>query len=189
MQGYKALSAYHLPDGRVAGLWKWSKTALSNDEGHTWTPVMDAPSLIMSGAKVWGQRTPDGRYALVYNPSPDDGHRWPLAVVGSADGLTFDHLRLVNGRVSPRRYAGQYKDLGLNYVRGISEGDGTPPGDAFWVTYSMNKEDIWVSRIPVPLRDSVDTPVHDDFALFPAESYIPEWDIHSSLWTSCQNCG
>ena len=184
VEGYKALSAYHLTDGRVVGLWKWSKTALSNDEGCTWTPVMDAPSLIMSGAKVWGQRTPDGRYALVYNPSPDDGHRWPLAVVTSDDGLTFDHLRLVNGRVSPRRYAGQYKDLGLNYVRGISEGDGTPPGDAFWVTYSMNKEDIWVSRIPVPIRDTVDAPVNDVFAHFPAGSYVPEWDIHSGLWTS-----
>jgi hypothetical protein len=184
VEGYKALSAYHLPDGRVVGLWKWSKTALSHDEGRTWTPVMDAPSLIMSGAKVWGQRTPDGHYALVYNPSPDDGHRWPLAVVTSDDGLTFDHLRLVNGRVSPRRYGGQYKDLGLNYVRGISEGDGTPPGGAFWVTYSMNKEDIWVSRIPVPIRDTVDAPVDDNFTHFPTGSYVPEWVIHSGLWTS-----
>jgi hypothetical protein len=184
VEGYKALSAYHLPDGRVVGLWKWSKAALSDDEGRTWSPVMDAPSLIMGGAKIWGQRTPDGRYALVYNPSPDDGHRWPLAALSSADGLTFDHLRLVNGRVSPRRYAGQYKDLGLNYVRGISEGDGIPPGDAFWVTYSMNKEDIWVSRIPVPLRDTVDEPVNDVFADFPAGGYVPEWAIHSGLWTS-----
>ena len=183
VEGYKALSSYHLPDGHVVGLWKWAKAALSADEGCTWSPVMDAPSLIMGGAKVWGQRTPDGRYALVYNPSPDDAHRWPLAAVSSDDGLTFDHLRLVNGRVSPRRYAGQYKDFGLNYVRGISEGDGTPPGGAFWVTYSMNKEDIWVSRISVPMHDTVDTPVDDVFARFPIGSYVPEWNIHSGLWT------
>ena len=27
--GYKALSYYHLPDGRVVGLWKWSKAAIN----------------------------------------------------------------------------------------------------------------------------------------------------------------
>jgi hypothetical protein len=30
--------------------------------------------------------------------------------------------------------------------------DGTPPGGNMWVTYSMNKEDIWISKIPVPVK-------------------------------------
>jgi hypothetical protein len=183
VEGYKALCTYHLPDGRVAGLWKWSKTALSADEGQTWSPVQDAPSLIMAGAKVWGQRTPDGRYALLYNPSLSDCHRWPLAVVSSDDGLNYDDMLLVNGHVSPRRYAGQYKGFGLNYVRGIDEGNGVPPGDAFWVAYSMNKEDMWVSRIPTPLRYTVEQPVDDLFADMTPGGLVPDWNIHSGLWT------
>jgi hypothetical protein len=188
VEGYKALSFYHLPDGRVAGVWKWSKAAISEDEGNTWSEMLDAPSLIMAGAKVWGQRTPDGRYALVYNPTQQDMYRWPLALVTSGDGLNYDNLLLVNGRVSTRRYAGQYKDFGISYVRGIAEGNGTPPGDAFWVTYSMNKEDIWVSRIPVPMRDAVAAPVDDDFSSIPLGGVVRDWNIHSGIWTRVEVC-
>ena len=152
VEGYKALSYYHLPDGRVVGLWKWSKAAISEDEGQTWSEVGDVPSLVMAGAKIWGQRTSDGRYALFYNPTRTATHRWPLAVVTGEDGITFDHLLCVNGEVPPRRFIGTYKDFGQNYVRGIAEGNGTPPDGGLWVTYSMNKEDIWVSRVPVPVR-------------------------------------
>ena len=126
VEGHKALSYYHLADGTVVGLWKRSKAATSADEGQTWSPVVDVPSLVMAGAKIWGQRTSDGRYALVYNPSPHNHHRWPLALV-TGDGRQFDHLSLVNGEVPPRRFIGRFKDFGLNYVRGIAEGNGVPP--------------------------------------------------------------
>ena len=58
----------------------------------------------------------------------------------------------MNGEVTPLRHGGQYKSYGPQYVRGIQEGNGIPSDSDLWVTYSNNKEDIWVSRIPVPVR-------------------------------------
>ena len=182
--GYKALSYYHLDDGRVVALWKWSKAAISADEGKTWSPVADVPSLIMAGGKIWGQRTSDDRYALVYNPTPEGNHRWPLAVVTGENGIDFDNMLTVEGEAPPLRFQGAYKDFGLNYVRGIVEGNGTPTDGAMWLTYSMNKEDIWVSRVPVPIRSEVDEPVRDTFNELETEGIVTDWNIYSSQWAS-----
>lgn len=46
----------------------------------------------------------------------------------------------------------------------------------------MNKEDIWVSRIPVPVRHAVTGPVHDTFDALPAGGPIPDWNISNPLW-------
>jgi len=153
---YKAFSGYTLPDGRKAALWKHAVTSLSADGGNTWRLVnVDgklgcdrAPGFVNSNAKIWGQRLTDGTYATVYNPAE---YRWPLAVSLSADGLDYTTLNLVNGEVTPLRHGGQYKSYGPQYVRGIQEGNGTPKDGDLWVTYSNNKEDLWVSRIPVPV--------------------------------------
>lgn len=182
VSGYQAPSFYHASDGRVVALWKWSHTAVSEDEGRSWSPVVREPSLVMAGAKVWGQRTTDGRYALVYNPSTHGYHRWPLAVVTSVDGYDYDSMLVVAGDVPPRRFAGNCKDYGPQYVRGIVEGNGTPPDGDMWLTYSMNKEDIWVSRVPVPVRSTVEGPVADTFEGFPADGEIVDWNIYSPLW-------
>ncbi|MEI6358636.1 MAG: hypothetical protein WCP53_16280, partial [Verrucomicrobiota bacterium] len=159
----KAFNFYHRPDGAVVGLWKSSWTSLSHDEGKTWSKPVQAPTLVMAEAKVWGQRLPDSRYALLYNPRRDNRHRWPLAITTGDDGINFDNLLTVQGEVPPRRYDGLDKAFGPQYVRGITERYGQPPGNAIWVTYSMNKDDIWVSRVPVPVRGTVDQPVNDTF--------------------------
>ncbi len=182
--GYLALSYYHLDDGRVVGVWKWSKAAISADEGASWSPVVDVPSLVMAGGKIWGQRTSDGRYALAYNPTPEGNHRWPLAVVTSDDGIDFDDLLTIEGESPLRRFEGLYKDFGLNYVRGIVEGNGTPPDGAMWLAYSMNKEDIWVSRVPVPIRQYVKGPVDDTFNEMEVNGIVTDWNIYSPRWAS-----
>lgn len=159
----KALSFYHRRDGAVVGLWKSSMTAISKDEGKTWSAPVEASTLAMAQAKVWGQRTADGRYAMLYNPRRDNRHRWPLAIITGDDGINFDNLLTVQGEVPPRRYDGLDKAYGPQYVRGIVEGNGTPPDGALWVTYSMNKEDMWVSRVPLPVSGSAGGPVNDTF--------------------------
>ena len=45
-----------------------------------------------------------------------------------------------------------YKSRGPQYVRGMQEGNGIPKDSDMWVSYSMNKEDIWVAHVPVPVK-------------------------------------
>jgi hypothetical protein len=178
----KALSFYHRKDGAVVALWKSAWTALSTDEGRTWSQPVREPTLVTAEGKVWGQHTADGRYALVYNPTRDNRHRWPIAIVTSDDGANFDQLLTVQGEVAPRRFNGTDKAFGPQYMRGIAEGNGTPPGQALWITYSMNKDDIWVSRIPVPVRATVTEPVNDDFNTGTLED-LP-WNLYSPRWAA-----
>jgi hypothetical protein len=177
---YKAFSYYHLPDGRVVGLWKNALTAISTDNGKSWPESASrAPGFVNSNAKIWGQKTSDGNFATVYNPSE---YRWPLAISASKDGLNYTNLLLVNGEVAPMRYGGNYKSYGPQYVRGIEEGNGKPADGKLWVTYSMNKEDIWVSSVPVPLNDKAAQHADDQFNKVVAEKALDNWNIYSPLW-------
>jgi hypothetical protein len=181
-QVLQAPSVYHRKDGMAVALWKASWAALSSDEGKSWSTPVRVPSIITDGAKTWGQRTDDGRYAIVYNPADFGSHRWPLAAAAGDDGILFQNMLLINGDVPPRRFFGRAKDFGLQYVRGISEGNGDPPGSDMWVTYSSNKEDIWVSRIPIPIRHRAEGPVADSFDKLDVGGIIPDWNINQPRW-------
>lgn len=174
-----ACCVYHLPDGQVIALWKHALSAISTDEGKTWTKPQRSPGFVNSNAKIWGQRTSDGKYATVYNPSD---FRWPLAISVSNDGLDYTNLLLVNGEITTMRYGGSYKSYGPQYVRGIQERNGQPLDGKLWVTYSMNKEDIWVSSVPVPVRSSVQEQVKDVFKDLPDGRELENWNIYSPIW-------
>lgn len=176
---YKAFNYYHLPDGRVVGLWKNALTGISSDGGRTWSPVARAPHFVNSNAKIWGQKTSDGNYATVYNPSE---YRWPLAISVSKDGLDYTNLLLVNGDITTMRYGGNYKSYGPQYVRGIDEGNGIPPDGNLWVSYSMNKEDIWAASIRVPVTETAPGDVDEAFAQMPDGKELDLWNIYSPLW-------
>ncbi len=179
----KAFSFYHLNDGSVVGLWKHALTSISKDNGKTWQySPLRAPGFVNSNAKIWGQKTSDGRYATVYNPSE---FRWPLAVSTSNDGLNYTDLLLVNGEITTMRYGGNYKSYGPQYVRGIVEGNGMVPDRNMWLTYSMNKEDIWTAVVPVPIKSTVEEAVNDDFAKNAGQAYN-NWNIYSPLWASAK---
>ena len=207
---YKAFCGYTLSDGRKVALWKHAVTSISADGGNTWRLVTvpesgrlgcdRAPGFVNSNAKIWGQRLTDGTYATVYNPSE---YRWPLAISLSADGLDYTTLSLVNGEVTPLRHGGQYKSYGPQYVRGIQEGNGmsapstapasgtvtnglpagnATPDSSLWVTYSNNKEDIWVSRVPVPVRLNALAHASGSFSAFSTLSQLTDWNLYSPLW-------
>ncbi|MBL7742181.1 MAG: six-hairpin glycosidase [Chitinophagaceae bacterium] len=173
---FKAFNYYHLPNGNVVGLWKYALTSISKDEGRNWqyNPAR-APGFVNANAKIWGQRTGDGKYATVYNPSE---FRWPLAVSVSDDGLKYTNLLLVNGEITSMRYGGAYKSYGPQYVRGIQEIDGKPADGNMWVTYSMNKEDMWVSRIRVPVKESETKHVNENFS---DGAVFSNWNIYSPV--------
>jgi len=176
----KAFNYYRLPNGNIVGLWKYALTSITKDEGKAWMyNPLRAPGFVNANAKIWGQKTSDGKYVTVYNPSE---FRWPLALSASDDGLNYKNLLLVNGEITSMRYGGAYKSYGPQYVRGIQEMDGTPPDGNVWVTYSMNKEDIWISKIPVPVSDKVSSRVNDVFASMKEDQELTWWNIYSPLW-------
>lgn len=177
---FKAFNYYILPNGDAAALWKSALTSISKDRGKTWlyNPTR-APGFVNSNAKIWGQKTSDKKYATVYNPSE---FRWPLALSVSDDGLKYKNLLLVNGEITSMRYGGAYKSYGPQYVRGIQEMDGNPPNGHMWVTYSMNKEDMWVSKIPVPVKEKITSNVSDVFSEKRDGEELNDWNLYSPLW-------
>jgi hypothetical protein len=146
----KGMCFYHRADGALVGVMKWGWVIASVDEGETWTQPVRPKTLVAGMAKIWGQRTPNGKYVLLYNP--DLEKRYPLVMILSDDGATFGNMQIVNDQVPPIRFPGLYKVPGPQYVRGISEwsSDGSWKDDVFWVAYSMGKEDIMASRVPLP---------------------------------------
>lgn len=181
---YKAFSYYHLPNGNVIGLWKHALTSMSKDNGKTWEyNALRAPGFVNSNAKIWGQKMSDNRYATVYNPSE---YRWPLAISTSDDGLNYTDLLLVHGEISPMRYGGNYKSAGPQYVRGILEGNGTTPDGKLWVSYSVNKEDIWTASIPVPVTSEVKADANDVFNNLPDGDELKMWNTYDLAWASAK---
>lgn len=182
IKGYGRLSAfcsYHIDEQRMVGLFKWGRVCHSDDNGRTWSEPVYEPSLVMPGSKIWGQRTRDGRFALVWTPTHSQNARWPLAVATSDDGLCFNDMLCVHGEVPMARYRGKCKDCGPQYMRGISEGQQTPGDNCMWVAYSVNKEDIWVSRVPLPVSGTVDSDADEDFAPRAASAIVEGWNVYA----------
>lgn len=181
-EGKQALSYYHRKDGKVVALWKKSFAALSEDEGKSFSVPVKVPTLLMSGGKQWGQKTADGKYAISYNPIEQTQYRFPLVVITGDDGILYDNMLLVQGELPVRRYSGRWKDFGPCYMRGIEEGNGTPPGKDMWLSYTMNKEDVWIARIPVPIQYATKGNVNNDFDALQPDGPITGWNIYSPAW-------
>lgn len=146
----KAMCFFERKDGAIVGVCKFGWVTLSRDGGRTWTQPVQPPSLVTGMGKVWGQRIPDGRYILIYNPDPK--RRWPLVMLTSDDGITFRDPHALHGDLPSRRYEGKSKNPGASYLRGLSKwnNDGSGKDDALWFVYSLNKEEIRVIRVPLP---------------------------------------
>jgi hypothetical protein len=171
----------------------WKNNYMTVSTGSEWTPAsVPNPAQVKSfrwhpGAKVWGERTSDGRSAIIGCASNGDGQRrWPLAAAVSENGLDFNTPFLViAGDMPPQRYEndpGDDKNCGPQYVRGISPGNGDPPGTDLWLTYSMNKEDIWVASVPIPIVGHVTNDVQDDFQAQSPGCRVAGWNTYGPQW-------
>jgi len=179
----KAASLVTRPDGSVLGIWKNRIVGVTRDRGESWQRRSFAENVPSNGSKYWLQRTHDGRYALVLNPTNRNRH--PLAVMLSDDSETFRELLAVHGELPDQRFGGYLKNMGPQYVRGIVEGNGTPPDAdrSFPLTYSVNKEDIWIAHVPVPVTATAAAgPIRDSFDDRPLNAPPGGWNVYSPLW-------
>ncbi len=176
----KAFNFYERPDGVTVGLFKSGLAATSTDKGKTW--VKGRHPFPEAAAKIWGQRTDDGRYVLVYDHSATNRNRFPLVAVSSEDGYAFDNLLYLHAEVPPMRYRGVNKSVGPQYVRGIIPGNGNPPGDQFWVTYSVNKEDLWVARTRIPLSGTATAHLDEHFEKAKTLADLETWNLYLPQW-------
>ncbi|MGD0651236.1 MAG: hypothetical protein ABSA97_08875 [Verrucomicrobiia bacterium] len=144
----KAMCFFRRADGALVAVAKMGWVTLSRDDGRTWDQPVRPHSLVTGMGKVWGQHLRADRYVLVYDP--DKKLRYPLVLLTSDDGITFRNPCVIHGELPALRYAGQAKDPGASYVRGLSlwSNDGSRPDNALWLVFSVNKEEIWVSRVP-----------------------------------------
>ena len=85
---------------------------------------------------------PDGQIYIISNIDPD-GARDPLAISLSKDGLNFDRVALIRNDTPEMRYEGRWKCEGFQYPHSLLL------GDDLWVIYSVGKEDVQVTRIPI----------------------------------------
>lgn len=173
----KALSFYHRNDGKTVGLWKSSLAMISDDNGNTWSDAVKLPSIPPTTAKIWAQKTDDGKFAITLCPTTQK--RYPLCISVSNDGINFGQFHVVHDEVPPKRFGGSSKNEGPQYVRGIAEGNGNPTGNDLWITYSVSKEDIWVSRIPLPVKFEEEKNIDDSFE---NPEDILKWNLYKPLW-------
>lgn len=185
---YKAFNWYELNDGRILGTWKGVLQSITVDDNWKSSEI-SKPKEINSfgfngGSKTWGQKTSDGKYAMFGNPPGDSElrRRWPLTVTTSKDGLTFDSPHIVIAGDIPveryENYRNDDKNAGMQYVRGFLP-EVKSPNKNVWLTYSMNKEDIWVSEIPVPIKDKVNYHLNDTFE---NSNDFNLWNTYNAQW-------
>jgi len=119
--------------------------ALSRDGGKTWgaavrTDIPDSPSKSTAG------QLPDGRIYLIGNQvarGPQWHGRDPLVLSLSRDGKTFDWAAAIRHGAPEVRFPGKAKTPGFQYPSAIVA------GNALWVVYSIGKEDVAVTSIPL----------------------------------------
>ena len=151
-------TTYRRPDGVYVRLYRDLESthriyaSLSRDNGRSWaepepTDIPDSPSRSFSG------NLPDGRCYLIGNQvakpfdqkQPQHHTRDPLVISVSRDGIVFDLAAAIRTGAPKIRVRGHGKGKGYQYPAA------TIVGDDLWVLYSIGKEDVAISRVPLDL--------------------------------------
>lgn len=149
-------STYRRPDGVLVRVYRDHHpthrlyASLSRDAGETWTvpvrtDVPDSPSRTAVGS------LPDGTVFLAGNQLSEPFNqarrphytRDPLTLALSTDGVAFDRAVAVRSGSPKIRLPGKGKGRGYQYPSAVVV------ADAIWIMYSVGKEDVAVSRVPL----------------------------------------
>ena len=119
--------------------------SFSFDKGKTWT-TPTRTSFPDACARTNAGRLPDGQIYVINNVLPlstKKGGRTLMAISLSHDGLTFDRVGVIKLISPPIKYEGRAKSLGNQYPHSVIVDEN------LWVMYSVNKESIQVTKIPL----------------------------------------
>ncbi len=139
-------SPYELDDGTIRMMLRTDHYRLacceSTDHGVTWSePVMT--QFTDAGSRHHFGRLPDGRFFALSTPKPRSV-RTPLILATSTDGTDFNTHYVIgddNNLLARLMGAHKYGRYGYPYLHLMGE-------HAFFI-YSINKEDIAVTRVPL----------------------------------------
>jgi hypothetical protein len=120
--------------------------SFSYDDGLTWsvpvrTGIPDACARSNAG------KLPDGQVYVINNIIPMNpgglGGRSMLTISLSVDGLDFDRVAIIRYITPPIRHEGLEKTIGFQYPHSVVAENN------LWVIYSVNKEDVQITKIPL----------------------------------------
>lgn len=149
-------SSFHRSDGSLVMVFRDQASSfkqlasVSNDNGETWSKptITNIPD---SRAKQSAGNLPSGAAYLVNNPSGSK-KRIPLTITLSKDGFLFDKSFLIRAggdNLQPMKFEGKYKRMGYSYPKSVIW------KDYLYISYSANKEEIELTRIPI---DNLENP-------------------------------
>jgi hypothetical protein len=114
----------------------------SEDNGATWSTPQKT-NFPDSISRFFLRRLPNGQTILINNPSATQYDRSVLALSISDDGVTFDRSVALRNDPATQGFGGNHKVDGWQYPNALVW------NDALIVAYSINKEDIAVTRLPM----------------------------------------
>ena len=112
----------------------------SADGGRTWTSAKQT-NFPDSTARTSAGNLPDGTSYIINNSAPKQFDRSLLTMALSRDGITFNRAYFIRGEPTKRRYDGKHKIDGWQYPHALVW------KNTLYVAYSVNKEDIALTRI------------------------------------------
>ncbi len=120
--------------------------SISRDGGSSWT--RPAPTNFpCATARTHAGNLSDLTAYIINNPNHNAGEvksigrRTPLTIAFSRDGVTFDRAFVVRGEPTTKRFKG------LNKLDGFQYPSSTSWKEHLYIAYSINKEDVGISRI------------------------------------------
>jgi hypothetical protein len=144
--GYAEPNMFQREDGTVVSLLRNSSSflyaATSRDQGRSWSTPMQT-NFPDSTARFALGKLPDGTIYLINNPGPKSFVRQLLAISTSRDGQEFDRSWIIRNEPTTMRFPGKNKLDGWQYPHAIVW------KSFLYVIYSINKEDVAVTRIPL----------------------------------------